>query len=289
MSIDRTRHAVQRMIDTLDCPAYEIGIKTDHMENRSVGADKVLNLIPLLRYANTAPRDAHIYIRPLGDHNRRFTLLDDLTASTVEQLSKEGYTPSAVVETSPGNFQAWLKHSRPLEGRLATLAAHALAERFEADSSAAGWMRYGRLPGFTNRKPEYRKADGNYPFVLLRSTHSEPFPLADMLFLELSQQLQLLDEQQAQAREQMRDRLSHARGREVRKRPLSHYRDLPKYSGDAKSADIAFCVFNLAQGISESELAADLENNYLSRNPDARRRAAYIQRTIRKAAAYVRD
>jgi hypothetical protein len=45
------------------------------------------------------------------------------------------------------------------------------------------------------------------------------------------------------------------------------YRDLPKYSGDPKSADIAFCVFSLAQGISESELAADLENNDFPRNP----------------------
>ena len=286
MSIDRTRHAVQRMIETLACPVYEIGIKTDHMQNRPIAAEKVLNLIPLLRYENIPPRDAHIYIRPLGDHNRRFTLLDDLTQDAVDCLNKDGYTPSALVETSPGNFQAWLKHARPLERRLATLAARSLAERFDADSSAAGWMRYGRLPGFTNRKPDYRKPDGNFPFVLLRSTRAEPFPMADILYLELTNNLQLQDEQQAQARAQIRERHSHARGREVQKRPLSHYRDLPKYHGDPKSADMAFCVFNLALGISECELAADLETNYLSRNPDPRRRAAYIQRTIRKAAAY---
>ena len=287
MSIDRTRHAVERMIETLACPAYEIGIKTDRMQNRPVGADKVLNLIPLLRYENSAARDAHIYIRPRGDHNRRFTLLDDLTQETVDRLHKEGYTPSALVETSPDNFQAWLKHARPLEGRLATLAAHTLAERFGADLSAAGWMRYGRLPGFTNRKPDYRKPDGNFPFVLLRSTRTGPFPMAEILYMELTNHLQLQEEQQAQARAQIRERLSHARGREVQKRALSHYRNLPKYHGDPKSADIAFCVFNLALGISESELAADLDTNYLSRNPDSRKRAAYIQRTIRKAAAYV--
>src|SRR5215471_17232734 len=148
MSMDRTRHAVQRMIDVLGCPAYEIGIKTDRMQNRLVAASKVLNLIPLLRYENTA-REAHIYIRPLGEDNRSFTLLDDLDRKTVDRLHTQGFTPSALVETSPGNFQAWLKHSQPLEGRLATLAARFLADRFDADPSAAGWMRYGRCPGLT--------------------------------------------------------------------------------------------------------------------------------------------
>src|SRR5215475_12280371 len=184
MSIDRTRHAIQRMMDALGCPAYEIGIKTDRMQNRPVAAGKVLNLIPLLRYQNM--HDAHIYIRPLGEHNRSFTLLDDLNRARVDRLHAEGFTPSALVETSPGNFQGWLKHSQPLEGRLATLAARTLAGRFDADPSAAGWMRYGRCPGFTNKKSMYKKEDGNYPFVLLRSSHYEPFPLAAMFHMEIT-------------------------------------------------------------------------------------------------------
>lgn len=287
MAMDRTYHAVQRMVEVLGCPAYEIGIKTERMQNRPVAADKVLNLIPLLRHKNTVPREAHIYIRPLGEYNRSFTLLDDLNRTTVERLETEGFRPTALIETSPGNFQAWLKHSQPLEGRLATLAAQILAERFNADSSAAGWMRYGRLPGFTNRKPVYKRPDGQYPFVLLRRSHSEPFPVAPMFHMEITKHLQLLEEQQALAREEKRRRLSHATGREVRKRPLSLYRNLAKYQNDPKSADIAFCVFNLALGISDAELATDLETNYLSCNPDARRKHAYIERTLRKAAAYV--
>jgi hypothetical protein len=35
-----------------------------------------------------------------------------------------------------------------------------LAGRYDADPSAADWRRFGRLPGFTNCKPKYRKADG---------------------------------------------------------------------------------------------------------------------------------
>jgi RepB DNA-primase from phage plasmid len=284
--MDRTRHAVQRMMDALGCPAYEIGIKTDRMQNHPVAADKLLNLIPWLRYENTA-HEAHIYIRPHGEHNRSFTLLDDLDPASVDRLYTEGFSPSALVETSPGNFQAWLKHSQPLEHRLATLAARILSDRFDADPSAAGWMRYGRLPGFTNRKMAYRREDGNYPFVLLRRSRPQPFPVATRFHMEITKHLELLDEQQALTRETMRRRFSHAKKREVRKRPLSHYRDLAKYHDDPKSADIAFCVFNLATGISEAELAADLESQYLSRNPDVRRRTAYIERSLRKAAAYV--
>jgi hypothetical protein len=287
MSTDRTRHAVERMMDALGCPGYEIGIKTDRMQNRPVAAGKVLNLIPWLRYENTAPREAHIYIRPLGEYNRSFTLLDDLDRTSVDRLYTEGFTPSALVETSPGNFQAWLKHSQPLAGRLATLAARLLSDRFDADPSAAGWMRYGRLPGFTNRKAAYQREDGNYPFVLLRRSRPQPFPVAAMFHMEITKHLELLDERQVLAREEMRQRLSHPKGRQVWKRSLSHYRHLPKYHDDPKSADIAFCVFNLAMGISEAELAADLESQYLSRNPDMRRRTAYIERTLRKAAAYV--
>src|SRR5262249_38996588 len=157
MSMDRTRHAVERMIDALGCPAYEIGIKTDRMQNRPVAASKVLNLIPLLRYESTAPREAHIYIRPLGEHNRSFTLLDDLDHARPDRLHAEGFTPSAFVETSPGTFQAWLKHSQPLEGRLATLAARILADRFDADPVRRRVDALWPLAWPDNRKPAYKR------------------------------------------------------------------------------------------------------------------------------------
>jgi hypothetical protein len=48
---------------------------------------------------------------------------------------------------------------------LGTFAAQTLAERYHADPSAADWRRFGRLPGFTNCKPKYRKPDGLFPFV----------------------------------------------------------------------------------------------------------------------------
>ena len=49
------------------------------------------------------------------------------------------YLNVAEVETSPGNFQAWLRHAQPLPKELGTLAAKTLAVRFGADTSAADW------------------------------------------------------------------------------------------------------------------------------------------------------
>jgi RepB DNA-primase from phage plasmid len=85
----------------------------------------------------------------------------------------DGFNPCAVVETSPGNFQAWLKHSIVFPKLIGTFVAQTLAARYDADPSAADWRRFGRLPGFTNciqklmffRHPQFR---GNaYQVVIL--------------------------------------------------------------------------------------------------------------------------
>jgi hypothetical protein len=83
-----------------------------------------------------------------------------------------------LVETSAGNFQAWLKHPRIFSKLLGTFAAQTLAERYDADPSAADWRRFGRLPGFTNCKPKYRKSDGLFPFVRLHSHSGQQYSMA---------------------------------------------------------------------------------------------------------------
>ncbi len=91
-------------------------------------------------------------------------------------LTLEGYAPAAVVETSPGSFQAWLRHTQPLSKELGTLAAKTLAEQFGADRGAADWRRFGRAPGFTNRKPQHRNPQGLYPFARLSAQPVQPSP-----------------------------------------------------------------------------------------------------------------
>ena len=44
-------------------------------------------------------------------------------------MKADGFEPAAVVETSPGNFQAWLKHDETLDEVTSTRAAKMFAER----------------------------------------------------------------------------------------------------------------------------------------------------------------
>jgi hypothetical protein len=79
----------------------------------------VLDRLSLLKYRNA--RGSHIYVRPSGEHC--YMALDDLSEISLAKLAVDGFTPCAVVETSDGNFQAWLKHPDILPKLLGTFAA----------------------------------------------------------------------------------------------------------------------------------------------------------------------
>jgi hypothetical protein len=57
-------------------------------------------------------------VRPSGEHN--LSLVDDLTKDGVVAMKRSGLTPAIVVETSPNNYQAWLKHPEQLDKALST-------------------------------------------------------------------------------------------------------------------------------------------------------------------------
>jgi hypothetical protein len=73
--------------------------------------DALARSIPWLRHQNRDGRN--IYIRPKGEHH--LTMVDDLTQEAIAQMKLTGFSPAVVVETSPGNFQAWLKHPEKLD------------------------------------------------------------------------------------------------------------------------------------------------------------------------------
>jgi hypothetical protein len=77
-------------------------------------------------------------------------------------------------------------HSWVFPKLLGTFAAQKLAERYDADPSAADWRRFGRLPGFTNCKPKYRKSDGLFPFVRLHSHSGQQYPMAEAFEQEMT-------------------------------------------------------------------------------------------------------
>jgi hypothetical protein len=275
--MDRTEAAIRKLLTALPAPGYDLGILTDAGMYRleSVPAPRLLRMLPFLKYRNA--NGAHIYIRPTGESP--YTLLDDLTPATLDQLSAEGYSPAAVVETSPGSFQAWLRHPQPLSKELGTLAAKTLAAEFGADRSAADWRRFGRAPGFTNRKPKHRNAQGLYPFARLTSHSGQPIALAEPFRLRLTALHQKAEQERAAARLSFASRPT----RYAAPVTLSRFRTSPRYIGRPAAADMAFCIAACSRGWAESDIAAELTSGYLSRDTSRTRQAAYIRRTITKA------
>jgi hypothetical protein len=284
--MDRTLIAVHNTLTAIHAPAYDIGILTDRgmlpgLANLS--AANVMSRIPLLRAHNA--KGAHIYIRPSGEH--RFTVLDDLSQQSVDRLAADGYEPCAVVETSPGNFQAWLKHDDVYPAHLSTFVAQTLAQRYQADPSAADWRRFGRLPGFTNCKPKYLQSNGLYPYVLLKRWSRAQHSMASYLRLEMTKLYQLQQqERQARIAQHQAGAYSPSTGSRYSRLSLERFRNSAKYHDRPAAADIAFCVAAYSLAMPEDAIASTLDSQYLSRDPNPSKRAAYIQRTMAKARSW---
>jgi hypothetical protein len=276
--MNRTELSIRKMLAAIEAPLYDVGVLSDRgmlPALDGVSAEAVLAKLSLLKYRNA--RGSHIYIRPSGEH--RFTVLDDLNETLLAKLSADGFDPCAVVETSVGNFQAWLKHAAVLPKLVGSLAAQLLARRYDADLSAAGWRRFGRLPGFTNCKPKYRKPDGLFPFVRLVSHTGLQYPMA-AAFQEEITELYESEEQKREVRWQQASLSPQRGGRSV---SLERFRTSAKYADRPAAADIAFCVAAFVNGMTDDRIERALEDDYLSRDPSPSTRAAYIRRTMAKA------
>lgn len=139
---------------------FEVGVlrldaggEPDFMLLRVWGRKTVMESIPWLWHQNW--RGSHIYVCPKGENN--LTLIDDLKYHAVAQLRRAGLQPAAVVRTSPGNCQVWIKHTASLDKGLGTAVARDLAERFGGDVKAADWRHSGRLSGFRNTKAKHKE------------------------------------------------------------------------------------------------------------------------------------
>ncbi len=268
---------MRKTLAAVDAPCYDIGILTDRgmfPRMEALTASQCTNRLRYLKYRNA--NGAHIYFRPSGE--RRFTLLDDLNQTAISTLTVEGYEPCAVIETSPGNFQAWLKHTRVLSKAHGTLAAQTLALHFGADPNAADWRRFGRFPGFTNRKPQHRNAQDLFPFVRLHSHTGQQFTNAERVEIEVASLYRSREMERLEQRQSFRPWT----GRAV-KLCLSRFRTSTRYQGRPAAADMAFSIAALANGWSQTQVADALASEYLSRDPSPSRRAAYVRRTTAKA------
>ncbi|MBL8209676.1 MAG: hypothetical protein JNK87_03140 [Bryobacterales bacterium] len=182
------------------------------------------------------------------------------------------------METSPGNFQAWLNHGRVLPRAESTAAARALAEHFGGDRGAADWRHFGRLAGLTNRKPRY-ESSGLYPFVRLVEASGQPYAYRQRFVDEVSREIEIRRKEQTLRSE---PRL-HVQAPETKS--IEFFRARPAYAGDNTRADLAYSVYALAHGVSENVVRDALRSRDLRHKGTDKRQAEYVERTLKKAYA----
>jgi hypothetical protein len=119
-------------------------------------------------------RGSDIYFRPLKDNDGKLpplAMVDDLDKEQIQQLDQD-IGVAAVVETSPNNYQAWVRlrdDNERVDEEVISLVRRYLTHAYGGDEAASKAAdQAGKLPGFTNMKPERRKSDGHAPFAICR-------------------------------------------------------------------------------------------------------------------------
>ncbi|MCI0723502.1 MAG: RepB family DNA primase [Acidobacteria bacterium] len=280
--MDKTTQAVYGQINAMGCDVFELGLFNPAnvavpMIPRTWDKETLLRSVSWLRYQNREGRN--IYARPHGEHN--LTLIDDLKPDAIKRMNVGGFHPSVGVETSPGNYQAWVKHPRQLSKELGTVAARMLADKFGGDHGSADWRHFGRVSGFCNRKGKYKDPEtGLFPFVLLHEATGQIYPEGERFLVTV----QKAAEEQRKQRDQIRQRMTTrpVSTGELKKTIEDFRRDL-RYGGSETRQDLAYAIYALSHGAGEAVVAAALRSRDLSHKGSERRQDDYVTRTIRKA------
>ncbi len=284
----KTVSAVQQQVAAMGSELFEVGLYNPNagagesvMIPRVWDAQTIVKSMPWLRCQNLHGRN--IYIRPQGEHN--LSMVDDLTTGAVSVMKESGFTPAVIMETSPGNYQAWLKHPERLSKGVSTAAARTLAEKFGGDRGAADWRHFGRLGGFTNRKPQYFDAStGRYPFVRLIEATGSVYPEAERFLASVKRDL----ERRHAAREHVTSR-QFARPDQIPHdlKTIDLFRADDRYGGDGTRVDLAYAIYALSHGANAEQVEAGIRSRDLSHKGNERRQDDYIARTIKKALAAI--
>jgi hypothetical protein len=162
---DRSLKAVERQVEAMGVERFEVLVvdaASGKMTKRDWRTPELLKSVAWLKRMNA--RGSDVFIRPAGDHG--LVMLDGLKAESLAAMCSKGFAPAVTVETSRGEFQAWVKLSdRPVPEQVRKLATEGLANAFGGSPGHADRSRFGRLAGFTNQDVA-PNANGQRPYVL---------------------------------------------------------------------------------------------------------------------------
>ena len=177
-------------------------------------------------------RGENLYYTPLSD-KKHHILIDDMNREKLERLIRDGYQPAAVLESSPGNYQAIITvpklgtaHDKDVGNRL----SDALNREY-GDPKLSGAIHPHRAPGYENRKPKHQREDGSYPEVrLLKAERREcvkALALSSQIDAEYQRQAALKAQQPERSKAKPALELAAASGSAI-DAYQRHYRDVLK-------------------------------------------------------------
>lgn len=234
----------------------------------SSGLWKVRPKVSILSYLKAQnAKGNHILIKPETDIAPFYLLVDDLTWSLVcqhHQYKNGLWKPGRmVVETSPHNYQIWLRSDRSLNLEEKRYWLKKLCN----DPAADPHNRWGRSPGFRNRKDKYRDSEGRYP--LSRLIWIDWNRKANIPFVKLPQKI-------SQPHTQVRSE--------------DYYRSIQisrsNYEKDDESAtDFSYALALIRRGFSNTAIEKRIlaERTNWKNHKGSRRMQRYLERTIRRA------
>jgi hypothetical protein len=187
----RRRETISRQLEAMGSPRYVLAVH-HRAEDRmyrlaNLSAEQVLAREREFAGLNMRGRD--IYIAPV--RNAGLILIDDLPVETLARLRADGLAPALAVETSPANYQAWVRVApEELPRALATAVSRELAVQYGGDRGSVGGEHLGRLAGYTNQKVNRMLPDGQHPWVRLHEAEGRQAPRAVHLVDEVRAQLE---------------------------------------------------------------------------------------------------
>ena len=210
----------------------------------------------------------HILIQP--DLQSYFLLVDDIEQATIRlhhRFNDGRWKPGRmVIETSPNNYQVWIRASRPL----ALPEKRYWLKRLKYDPGADPSNRWGRCPGFRNRKIKYKDPTGKYPLAKLIWIDWKYKANIPKVELPVS-----VDESSFFSHQPLE-------GGVCRSMTVSRF----KYErGDESATDFAYAIALFRKGLDEHSVRTHLleERRDWKNHIGYRRKEAYLKRTIQRA------
>ena len=166
---------IRTLLGLWDTGRYDVGA-LDHASGR-MSLREGWNLGQVLHARGwIAARNASgssIYARPARSLDRHpWVLVDALDTGACRRIGR-GHPPAALVETSPGRWQVWVRLEAALGAGGRVAAGRRLAREYGGGPGAVDGHPFGRLPGTTNRTPGLELANGQAPFAKLAGVHPQ--------------------------------------------------------------------------------------------------------------------